>query len=158
MADASTKVFHGASIAYITSGASAAAAAIVGATVANALTSTNLSSYARCDLILSGVSTSNTTNAASTVIVIYRRDLDVGGVSAGDDYAPATSNSNKFVGVFNRHTTASSGAFVFTAIDIPLPGGNAGCEFWLQNNFSTNLENAGWALTVIPKTDVGATA
>ena len=82
MADASTKVFHGASIAYITSGASAAAAAIVGATIANALTSTNLSSYARCDLILSGVSTSNTTVAASLNIIIYRRDLDVGGVAA----------------------------------------------------------------------------
>ena len=102
---------------------------------------------------MSGVSTSNTTAATSLQLYIYRRDLDVGGVTTGDDYGPTTSNSNKFVGVFNRHTTASSGAFVFTAIDIPLPGGSSGCEFWIQNGFSTNLENAGWALTVIPKTD-----
>ena len=159
MADASTKVLIGGSVAYITNGTSMASLAFAGATIANALTgSTNLSSYPRCDLVLSGVSTSNTTVAGSQAIYNYRRDLNVGGGSTNDDPAPATSNSSKFVGVFNRPTTASSANFVMTAIDIPLAGGNTDCEFWLQNGFSTSMENTGWALTVFPKTDIGATA
>lgn len=158
MADASTKVVIGGSVAYITSGASCASLAFVGATIANALTgSTNLSSYPRCDLVLSGVSTSNTTSSTSMQIYIYRRDINVGGGASNDDAAPAASNSNKFVGVFNRPATASSSNFTMTAIDIPLPGGNSDCEFWLQNGFTTSMENAGWALTVYPKTDVGST-
>ena len=159
MADASTKVSIGASVAYITSGATAAANAFVGATIANALTgSTNLSSYPRCDLVMSGVSTSNTTSSTAMALFIYRRDINVGGGSANDDAAPAASNSNKFVGVFNRPATASSTNFVMTAIDIPLPGGNTDCEFWILNGWTNSIEAAGWALTVFPKTDVGATA
>ena len=158
MADATTKVVVGGSIAYITNGTSLASLAFGGVTVANALVGTNnLSSYPRCDLVMSGVSTSNTCNAASLVLYIYRRDLNVGGGANNDDAAPAASNSNKFVGVFNRPATASSSNFVMTAIDIPLPGGNTDCEFWIQNGFSTSMENTGWALTVYPKADVGAT-
>jgi hypothetical protein len=158
MADASTKVSYGASIAYITSGASMGSLVFTGATIANALTSTNLSSYPLCDLVLSGVSTSNTATSTSMQIFIYRRDLDVGGIGTADDAEPASSNSNKLVGVFNRPATASSSNFVMTAVDIPLPGGSAACEFHLQNGNNTSLENAGWALTVIPKTWVGSTS
>lgn len=159
MADASLKVVHGASIAYITNGTSAAAAAIVGATIANALVGTgNLSSYPRCDLVLSGVSTSNTTSSTSMQIYIYRRDINVGGGANNDNAAPGTSNKTRYVGVFNRPATASSSNFTMTATDIPLPGGNSDCEFYLENGFGTSMENTGWALTVYPKTDVGATS
>jgi hypothetical protein len=159
MADVSMKVSTGASIAYITNGTSMAAAAFGGATIANALVGTgNLSSYPRCDLVLSGVSTSNTCNSTSMQLYIYRRDINVGGGSANDNAAPGASNSNRYVGLFNRPSTASSSNFVMTAVDIPLPGGNSDCEFWLQNGFNTNMENTGWTLTVYPKTDIGATA
>jgi hypothetical protein len=158
MADASLKVSTGASIAYITNGTSAAAAAIVGATVNTALAGTgNLSSYSRCDLVMSGVSTSNTTSSTSTALYIYRRDLNVGGNANNDDAVPGTSNKNKYVAVFNRPATASSSNFVMTAIDVPLPGGNSDCEFYIENGWSTSLENTGWSLTVYPKTDIGAT-
>lgn len=158
MADASNKVFLGASISYITNGTSLASLAFGGVTVNTALSGTNnLSSYPRCDLIMSGVSTSNTTTSTSMLLYIYRRDLNIGGVSTNDDAAPGASNSNKLVGVFTRPSTASSSNFVMSAIDVPLPGGNTDCEFWIQNGFGTSLENVGWALTVIPKTDVGAT-
>ena len=159
MADATTKVLVGGSVAYITNGTSMASLAFGGATIANALVGTgNLSSYPRCDMVLSGVSTSNTTSSTSVNLFIYRRDLNVGGGANNDDAAPATSNSNKFVGMFTRPTSASSSNFVMTAIDIPLPGGNTDCEFWLQNGFGTSMENTGWALTIYPKADVGATA
>ena len=157
MPDASVKVALGSSIAYITNGTTMAANAFGGATIANALVGTgNLSSYPRCDLVCS-VSTSNTTSSTAMQLYIYRRDINIGGVTANDDAAPASSNSNKFVGVFTRGATASSGAFVMTAIDVPLPGGNSDCEFYLQNGWTNTVENA-WTLTVIPKTDVGATS
>lgn len=156
MADASVKVVPGASIAYITSGSSMAAAAITGATIANALSSANLSNYPRADLVLTYIPASTTASTAMD-IQIYRRDLDVGGLTSADDAAPGLSNSSKYVGNFKIPSVASTGTHVVSAIDIPLPGGNAGCEFYLQNNL-TNTIPAGWSLTVIPKTDVGATS
>jgi hypothetical protein len=158
MPDASTKVSIGGSVAYITNGASMAAAAIVGTTINTALVGTgNLSSYPRCDLVMSGVSTSITTSSTSMNLFIYRRDINVGGGANNDEGAPGTSNKTKFVGVFSRPASASSSNFVMTAIDIPLPGGNSDCEFYIENGFTGSIENAGWALTVYPKTDVGAT-
>lgn len=154
MADASAKVFHGASIAHIGSGTSMAATAINAASISTALTSTNLSSYPRADLVLTLVNTTTTSSTAMN-IPIYRRDLDVGGISTADDAAPAALNSNKWVGSFNIPASAS-GTYTMTAMDINLPGGNAGCEFYLQNNLTPTV-NAGWTLTVIPKTDIGAT-
>jgi len=91
-------------------------------------------------------------------IPVYRRDLDVGGISTADDAAPAALNSNKFVGVFQVPVASySTTPMTMTLIDVPLPGGNAGCEFYLQNNLTPTIP-AGWTLTVIPKTDIGATA
>lgn len=156
MADASTKVVHGASIAHIGSGASMAATSICAASVSTALSSTNLSTYSRADLVLTYAPASSTSSTAMT-IPVYRRDLDVGGISTADDAAPAALNSNKFVGAFQVPNTVSTGTMTMTLIDVPLPGGNAGCEFYLQNSL-TNTIPAGWTLTVIPKTDVGATA
>ena len=155
MADASTKVVHGASIAHIGSGATMAATSICAASISTALTSTNLLSYQRCDLVLTYAPASSTSSTAMT-IPVYRRDLDVGGLTTADDAAPAVLNSNKFVGVFQVPSSLSTGTYTMTLIDVPLPGGNAGCEFYLQNSL-TNTIPAGWTLTVIPKTDVGAT-
>ena len=155
MADASTKVVHGASIAHIGSGATMAATSICAASISTALTSTNLLSYQRCDLVLTYAPASSTSSTAMT-IPVYRRDLDVGGLTTADDAAPAVLNSNKFVGVFSVPSSLSTGTYTMTLIDVPLPGGNAGCEFYLQNNL-TNTIPVGWTLTVIPKTDVGAT-
>lgn len=155
MADASVKVVHGASIAHITSGTSMAATSINVASTATALTSTNLSSYPRCDLKFTYISTTTTSSTAMNV-PIYRRDEDVGGITDADDAAPAALNSNKYVGSFNLPAT-TSGTHICTALNIALPGGSAGCEFFLQNNL-TNTIAAGWSLTVIPKTDVGATS
>jgi len=155
MADASVKVVHGASIPHIGSGTTMAATSINAASISTALTSANLSTYPRADLVLTYIASSTTASTAMN-IPIYRRDLDVGGITAADAVAPAASNSNLFVGSFNIPSVAT-GTHVAIAIDIPLPGGNAGCEFYLQNNL-TNTIPAGWTLTVIPKTDVGATA
>ena len=156
MADASTKVVHGASIAHIGSGATMAATSICAASISTALTSTNLLSYQRCDLVLTYAPASSTSSAAMT-IPVYRRDLHVGGLTTADDAAPVVLNSNKFVGMFQVPNSVSTGTMTMTLIDVPLPGGNAGCEFYLQNSL-TNTIPSGWALTVIPKTDVGATA
>ena len=155
MADASTKVVHGASIAHITSGATIAAGSICVASINTALSSTNLSSYQRCDLVLT-YAPSATSSSTAMQIPVYRRDLDVGGLSTADDAAPATLNSNKFVGLFQIPSSLSTGTYTMTLIDIPLPGGNAGCEFYLENKLTPTIP-AGWSLTVIPKTDVGAT-
>lgn len=155
MADASTKVVNGASIAYITSGASITAGTIIGATIANALVGTgNLSSYPRCDLVMTYAPASST-SATAMNIPIYRRDINVSN-TAYDESAPGASNSNKYVGSFNVPSSVSTGTMYMVATDIPLPGGNSDCEFYIQNNL-TNTIPAGWALTVIPKTDVGAT-
>lgn len=154
MADATVKVVHGASIAHISSGATMAATSICAASINAALSSSNLLSYPRADLVLTLVN-STTTSSTAMNIPIYRRDLDVGGITSADDSAPVALNSNKYVGSFNLPATAS-GTHVMVAIDVPLPGGNAGCEFYIQNNLTPTVP-AGWTLTVIPKTDVGAT-
>jgi len=155
MPDASTKVVHGASIAHIGSGTSMAATSINAASISTALTSSNLSTYPRADLVLTYIASSTTASTAMN-IPIYRRDLDVGGLTSADAAAPAASNSNLYVGSFNIPSVAT-GTHVALAIDVPLPGGNTGCEFYLQNNL-TNTIPAGWTLTVIPKADVGATS
>lgn len=155
MADASTKVFHGASILHVGSGATMAATSICAASISTALGSANLSQYPRCDLVLTYAPASSTSSTAMT-IPVYRRDIDVGGISTADDAAPAVLNSNKFVGLFQVPNSVSTGTMTMTLIDVPLPGGNAGCEFYLQNSL-TNTIPAGWTLTVIPKTDIGAT-
>jgi hypothetical protein len=90
-------------------------------------------------------------------IPVYRRDINVGGVAANDNTIPQANNSNTFVGSFPYPATAS-GDYYMDLIDVPLPGGNTDCEFYIQNNLTNTIAANSWSLTVFPKTDVGATA
>ena len=162
MADASNKVFIGASIPHIvsTSAGSIAAAGVIssatsGASMSALVGTANLSSYPRCDVVLY---ISNTATTASTAmnIPLYRRDIDVGGVAANDNAIPGLSNSTGYVGNF-AYPALASGAYTMTLTDIPLPGGNSGCEFYIGNNLTNSIAANVWSITVFPKTDVGAT-
>ena len=158
MPDASTKVVHGASIAHIASGAAVAAGAFSASTdVDVSLTSTNLSTYPLCDLVLT-YRPSATTASTAMNIPVFRQDVDVGGNTALDMTAPGSSNSNLYVGGFNVPSTAATGTHYAVITDVPLPGGSTGCNFYIQNNLTPSLPANGWDLTVIPKTYVGATA
>lgn len=156
MADASVKVTTSTSIAHIGSGASIAAGAFSGsADISTALTGTgNLARYPRADIILK-VTPSTTTSSTSMTFNLYRRDRNVG-ASGNDDGVPGASNSNKLVGTFALpHTSSSSAAIPMTLIDVPVSS-PADCEFYIQTQV-TPTTPAGWTLTVVPKTDVGAT-
>jgi len=162
MPDASMKVAMGASIAHIvsTSAGSMTAGAISSATSGasmSALVGTgNLSSYPRCDLVLR-ISNTTTTSSTAMNIPVYRRDINVGGVAGNDNTIPQANNSNTFVGSLPYPATAS-GDYYMDLIDVPLPGGNTDCEFYIQNNLTNTIAANSWSLTVFPKTDVGATA
>ena len=160
MSDASMKVLHGGSIAAVASSAavSLAAGAISSAqsTAIAAIVGTgNASSYPRCDVVLRTAIT-NTTSSTAMNIPLYRRDINIGGDTAADATLPQASNSNKYVGSFNLPATAT-GTYYMLAEDIPLPGGNTDCEFYIQNNLTNTMPANSWSLTVYPKTDVGAT-
>ncbi len=156
MADASVKVTTTTSIAYITSGAAIATGAFsVSSDIANALVGTgNLARYPRADVTLMVVPTA-TTASTSMNLYLYRRDINVAG-GTNDDGIPGASNSNKFMGAFSVSAVAASTTSYSTLIDVPLPGAGD-CEFYIQNALSGNAP-AGWTLTVIPKTNVGATS
>ena len=153
MADASLKVVHASSISHIVSGASMAATVFSSsADIDTALVGTgNLSSYPRCDVTLKYIPASTTATTLMT-IPLYRRDLNVNGSSTLDDGVPATAHSNKFMGVFSLPVSLSTGTYYMTLTDVPLPGGNTDCEFYIQNGL-TNAIPIGWDLTVSPKTD-----
>lgn len=163
MADASTKVFIGASIPHIvsTSAGSIAAAGVIssatsGASMSALVGTGNLSSYPRCDVVLY-ISNTLTTSSTAMNIPLYRRDVNVGGVAANDNAIPGVSNSTGYVGNFPYPSTAS-GAYYMTLPDIPLPGGNSDCEFYIGNNLTGSIAANVWSITVFPKTDVSATA
>lgn len=161
MADASMKVALGASIPHVIAASSVSIAAgafssaTSGASMSALVGSANLSNYPRCDVTLTYAPGSTTASTAMN-IYLYRRDINVNGVTAYDESVPGTNNSNKFVGAFAVPTTISTGTYYCTLTDVPLPGGNTDCEFHIQNSL-TNTLPAGWALTVTPKTDVGST-
>jgi hypothetical protein len=162
MADASIKVVLGASIPHIvsTSAGSMAAGAISSATSGASLSalvgSANLSSYPRCDVVLR-ISNSLTTSSTAMNINLYRRDINVGGVTNFDNAIPGVNNSNTLVGSFPYPATAS-GDYYIDAIDVPLPCGNTDCEFYIGNGLTGTIAANVWSLTVFPKTDVGSTA
>lgn len=156
MADASVKVTSTTSIAYITNGAAIATGAFSASTdIANALAGTgNLARYPRADVTLMVVPTA-TTSSASMNLYLYRRDINVAG-GTNDDGIPGASNLNKFMGAFAVSASAASTTSYSTLVDVPLPG-HSDCEFYIQNALSGTAP-AGWTLTVVPKTDVGATS
>lgn len=158
MADATAKVVIGGSIAHVSSGASIAAAGFSSTgDIATELTgSSNLSSYPRCDVILKYVPGSTTATTAMTV-PLYRQDLNLGANSSLDMNVPGTNNSSKYVGTFQIPASVSTGTYYADVLDVQLPGGNQDCRFFIYNAL-TNTIPAGWALTVVPKSDVGATS
>ena len=162
MADASIKVVLGGSIAHVvsTSAGSIAAGAISSATSGASLSalvgSANLSSYPRCDVVLR-ISNSLTTASTAMNIPLYRRDINIGGVTNFDNPIPGVNNSNQLVGSFPYPATVS-GDYYMDAIDVPLPGGNTDCEFYIGNGLTNTVAANVWSLTVFPKTDVGSTS
>jgi hypothetical protein len=162
MADATTKVVHGGSIAVVASSAavSLAAAAISSAqssAIAAVVGTGNASSYPRCDVVLRTANT-NTTSSTAMNIPLYRRDINIGGDTSADVGLPGALHSNKYVGSFNMPIASVTGTYYMLAEDIPLPGGNTDCEFYIQNNLTNTMPANSWSLTVYPKADVGATA
>ena len=161
MADASIKVTAAASIAHVASSAavSLAAGAISSAQssgISAVVGTGNASSYPRCDVVLRTAIT-NTTSSTAMNIPLYRRAINIQGDTAADETVPQASNSNTYVGSFNIPATAT-GTYYMLCADVPLPGGNTDCEFYIQNNLTNTMPANSWSLTVYPKTDVGATA
>jgi hypothetical protein len=154
MADASVTVASSTQIAYVSSGASIAAAAFnVSTDIANALTSTNMKRWPRCDATLM-VSQGSSTASTLMAIPLFRRDINIDGTS--DEAIPGTLTQAHFVGNFIlASSTSTAGAQYMKITDIPLPA-TTDCEFYISNAL-TNLISAGWTLKITPKTDVGST-
>ena|SRR3990172_3716149 len=137
-------------IVHIGSGASLAAAALSGsADVSTALVgSGNLARYDACDVAIMIAPTASIA-AASTIIELYRRDLNVDGTN--DEKIPDASNLQHFAGMFQipAATTVSTTHYV-QATNVQLSGGD--CEFYIKNGLGVNIP-AGWTLKVTPKTD-----
>ena len=154
MADASVKVTSTTAITHISSGASFAAGAF-STTVGTLIEGTgNVARYGRADVVMA-YPPSQTTSSTSMNIYLYRRNLNVGG-TINDELTPTTANKQKFVGAFQLQATTSTGTQYLTIIDVPLPTPHD-CEFYIENGLTPSIP-AGWSLTVVPKTDVGATA
>lgn len=156
MADGTTKVVRGAAITHIGSGTSLAAGAInPSSDISTALSGTgNLSSYPRCDVVLTIAPTASIAST-SVNLYLYRRDINVDGTA--DEPTPATSNKQKFVGAFQASaTTTASVTNVLQITDVPLPGAGD-CEFYVENSLGVNVP-VGWTLKITPKSDVGVTA
>ena len=153
MADASTIVVSSSQIAYVSSGASIAAAGFSASSdIANALTSTNMKRWPRCDAVLTISQASSTSNTAMSV-PLFRRDINIDGTA--DEGIPNSSSQQHYVGSFTLSSSASTTVQSMNLNDIPLPA-TTDCEFYLSNAL-TNLISAGWTLKITPKTDVGAT-
>ena len=156
MADASIKIARGAAITHVGSGTSLAAGAVNPASdISTALVGTsNLSSYPRCDVVLTIVPTASIAST-STNLYLYRRDINVDGTA--DEDTPGTSNKQKYMGTFQASATNTvTTTHVMQIVDVPLPGAGD-CEFYVENGLGVNVP-VGWTLKITPKTDIGATA
>lgn len=126
------------------SGASAAAAAIVsGGTLA---TSTH-SNYTAVDLVLTGTMAGSIASN-SNYFAVYARHLNIDGTA--DVSAPGASFKSKFVG--NIPFAGSSASASQTGILESIETSWADVEFYLENNCNATL-NAGWTLKATPKTN-----
>lgn len=151
MAATNRSILYGTPITHVSSGAQIVAAAISGTADCSAGTlvgSSNLSRYPLCDIALF-VAPTVAVSSASTNIILYRRDLNIGG-GTDDEDAPDASNKNKFMGVFNLKYAAASKSYYLQMCDVPLPGGD--CEFYIENQLGVTIP-LGWTLKVTPKTD-----
>lgn len=152
MAATTRTVAYSTQIVHIGSGASMAAGAMSASTdISTALvSSTNLGSYALCDVALK-VSNTGSVSSASNTILLYRRDLDID--STNDEPLPATATSNAWrnhlVGVFQIPPYSVASTTYQCLADIPL---SPSCEFYIENTLNTGI-GLGWTLKVTPKTD-----
>lgn len=155
MADATVKVVSAASIAHVTNGGAVAAGAfsVSSNIVNNVVGSANASGYPRADVVLTIIPTATTSSTAMN-LYLYRRDLNIG-ASTGDMGEPTTLHSTKFMGAEQMSGTAAAGTHVMVFSDIPLPS-PGDCQFFINNGLTPTLPT-GWTMTVIPKSDVGAT-
>ena len=147
MPDTISKISITTDVSHVTNGASIATANF-STTIDNALTTTNMAMYPLANVVLGFTPSSNTIAAASAFITLHRRNINISGTN--DETAPSSSNRPHYAGTFIVPASAASTGTTFVQCeDVMLPGGE--CEFYLENN--TNLTiNAGWTLTVKPKT------
>lgn len=126
------------------SGASAAAAAIVsGGTLA---TSTH-SNYTGVDLVLTGTMAGSIAST-SNFFSVYARALNIDGTA--DAPVPGASFKAKYVGPIQFAGSAASGAQTGILEDVQTSW--ADVEFYIENSCNATL-NAGWTLKATPKTN-----
>jgi hypothetical protein len=126
------------------SGASAAAAAIVaGGTLA---TSTH-SNYTGVDLVLTGTMAASIA-AASNYFSVYARAINIDGTN--DAPVPGASFKAKYVGAIQFAGSSASAAQTGFLENVETSW--ADVEFYLENNCNATL-NAGWTLKATPKTN-----
>lgn len=154
MAATTASIVYSTQVTHIGSGASIAAGGFSGsADVSVALAGTgNLARYPRADISLFIAPTASVA-LASNYVTLFRRDLNHDGAN-NDETVPATSNEQKFMGVFQvSATTTASTSHYLQLTDVPLPGGD--CEFYIKNTLGVNIP-PGWTLKVTPKSDAVA--
>ena len=118
-------------------------------TEVNSATSTQTANYPLGDAVLFASFTASV-SSTSNVVVLYRRDKNIGG---GGNDAPlpqstAPAYSNIAVGAFQipPFTAASSGFFPLP--DVPL---SSAFEFYIENRTSTQIAST-YTLKITPKT------
>ena len=149
MAATTASIVYSTQVTHIGSGASIAPAGLSGsADISTALAGNgNLARYPYADVVLMIAPTASVA-AASTVISLYRRDINID--STSDEDVPGASNTQHYVGTFQvPAATAASTTHYVQITDVPLAGGDA--EFYIQNNLAVNIP-AGWTLKITPKT------
>lgn len=123
------------------------------ASVVTNLSSANHSNYpyGRAVLTFSGT---NSISSASTLIYLYRRDINVNGTADTPELSTATNSyyMQKYVGAFVAKATSASFTTnqELTVDDIPL---SKDCEFYVEDRLNIPI-GGGWVLKMIPKTFV----
>ena len=125
------------------------------------LTSSNTSNYPLADFILSldGGLSATTATTGGININLYRQDLNLAGNSALDEGDPsvATSSSYKphYLGSFILPNSAASATSTMLHVcnldSVPILPSEQ--KYWLENSTGVTV-NAGWKLTVVPKSFV----
>ena len=127
-------VVYGITVNAVTSGAS-----VINTAFSVAPTSSVVGSHVLADAVLSG--TFAVAPVASQSVHLYRRDMNIKGVSAAP--APLASNKNIYVGSFILSTDVTQ------TINLPAIPLSPDCEFYIENDSGQTL-NAGWTLDIKP--------
>lgn len=126
------------------SGASAAASAIVSA---GTLATSTHSNYTGVDLVLTGTMAGSIA-AASNYFSVYARALNIDGTN--DAPVPGASFKAKYVGNLQFAGSSASGAQTTILEDVQTSW--ADVEFYMENLCNATM-NAGWTLKATPKTN-----